>query len=276
MYLERIVATKVNEVEALSKSFSVDEAKQLIAAMPPTKGFRNALTKSRNRSMGLIAEVKKASPSKGLIRADFDPVAIAKGYEAGGADCLSVLTDKDYFQGSDAYLQQVREAVNLPLLRKDFIIDERQIYEARLLGADAVLLIAAILTSEQLISYIDTAAELGLDILIEVHDRNELEIVLATEKIGHPGVLLGINNRNLRTFETALTTTAELAALLPASVPVISESGIAGPADIDYLKTTGAIGVLVGEYLMRQPDVEQAVNELLGALPEGKERATHG
>ncbi|OKP86773.1 indole-3-glycerol phosphate synthase [Paenibacillus helianthi] len=276
MYLERIVATKVKEVEALSKTFSIEEAKRQIAVLPPTRGFRNALTKSRNRSMGLIAEVKKASPSKGLIRADFDPVSIAQGYAAGGADCLSVLTDKDYFQGSSAYLQQAREAVNLPLLRKDFIIDERQIYEARLLGADAILLIAAILTPEQLISFTDIAAELGLDILIEVHDRSELEMVLATGKVEHPGVLLGINNRNLRTFETALATTAELAALLPATVPVISESGIAGPADIDYLKITGAIGVLVGEYLMRQPDVEQAVNELLGSLPEGKDRAAHG
>ncbi|QQZ60679.1 indole-3-glycerol phosphate synthase TrpC [Paenibacillus sonchi] len=276
MYLERIVATKIKEVEALSTTFSLEEAKRQIAALPPTRGFRTALTKSRNRSMGLIAEVKKASPSKGLIRADFDPVSIAKGYEAGGADCLSVLTDKDYFQGSGAYLQQVREAVDLPLLRKDFIIDERQIYEARLLGADAVLLIAAILTPEQLISFTDTAASLGLDILIEIHDRSELETVQATGKLEHPGVLLGINNRNLRTFETALSTTAELAALLPGSVPVISESGIAGPRDIDYLRTTGASGVLVGEYLMRQPDVEQAVNGLLGALPEGKERAARG
>lgn len=276
MYLDRIVATKIKEVEALSQTFSLEEAKRQIAALPPTKGFRNALTQSRNRSMGLIAEVKKASPSKGLIRADFDPVSIAKGYEAGGADCLSVLTDKDYFQGSGAYLQQVRAAVSLPLLRKDFIIDERQIYEARLLGADAILLIAAILTTEQLIAFTDTAAALGLDILIEVHDRSELETVLATGKVQHPGVLLGINNRNLRTFETSLATTAELAALLPAEVPVISESGIAGPADIDYLRTTGAAGVLVGEYLMRKPDVEQAVNELLGVLPAGKDRATHG
>ncbi|MHA6530924.1 indole-3-glycerol phosphate synthase TrpC [Paenibacillus sp. BAC0078] len=276
MYLDRIVATKIKEVEVLSQTFSLEEAKRQIAALPPTKGFRNTLTQSRNRSMGLIAEVKKASPSKGLIRADFDPVSIAKGYEAGGADCLSVLTDKDYFQGSGAYLQQVRAAVSLPLLRKDFIIDERQIYEARLLGADAILLIAAILTSEQLISFTDTAAALGLDILIEVHDRSELETVLATGKVQHPGVLLGINNRNLRTFETSLATTAELAALLPAGVPVISESGITGPADIDYLRTTGAAGVLVGEYLMRKPDVEEAVNQLMGALPAGKDRATHG
>lgn len=222
--------------------------------------------------MGLIAEVKKASPSKGLIRADFDPVTIARGYEAGGADCLSVLTDKDYFQGSGVYLQQVREAVQLPLLRKDFIIDEKQIYEARLLGADAILLIAAILTPQQLAAFTDTAAALGLDILIEVHDRTELETVLSTGKAEHPGVLLGINNRNLKTFETSLSATEELAALLPAGLPVISESGITGPEDIAYLRKTRATGVLVGEYLMRQPDVEQAIHQLLGPLPAGKDR----
>lgn len=276
MYLDRIVATKVKEVEALNKTFSLEEAERAIAALPATRGFRAALTGRRNRDMGLIAEVKKASPSKGLIRADFDPVAIAKGYAAGGADCLSVLTDREYFQGSGSYLQQVREAVELPLLRKDFIIDEKQIYEARLLGADAILLIAAILTSEQLSAFTDTAAGLGLDILIEVHDRAELEMVLATGKAVHPGVLLGINNRNLKTFETALSATAELAALLPEGLPVISESGITGPEDIAFLSKTRATGVLVGEYLMRQPDVEQAVHQLLGPLPAGKDRALHG
>ncbi|WP_238650037.1 indole-3-glycerol phosphate synthase TrpC [Paenibacillus piscarius] len=273
MYLDRIVATKQKEVEALGQTLTIAEAQRAIAELPATRGFRSALTERRNREMGLIAEVKKASPSKGLIRADFDPVAIARGYEAGGADCLSVLTDSEYFQGSGLYLQQVREAVKLPLLRKDFIIDEKQIYEARLLGADAILLIAAILTPEQLSAFTDTAAALGLDILIEVHDRSELDMVLATGKASHPGVLLGINNRNLKTFETSLSATAELAALLPEGLPVISESGIAGPEDIAYLRTTRATGVLVGEYLMRQPDVEQAVTGLLGPLPAGKERA---
>ncbi|NQX44804.1 indole-3-glycerol phosphate synthase TrpC [Paenibacillus tritici] len=276
MYLDRIVATKVKEVEALSARLSISEAERSIAALPATRGFRAALMERRNRQMGLIAEVKKASPSKGLIRADFDPVAIARGYEAGGADCLSVLTDKDYFQGSGLYLQQVREAVKLPLLRKDFIIDEKQIYEARLLGADAILLIAAILSPQQLAGFTDTAAALGLDILIEVHDRAELEMVLATGRAGHPGVLLGINNRNLKTFETSLSATAELAALLPEGLPVISESGITGPEDIAYLSKTRATGVLVGEYLMRQPDVEQAVYQLLGPLPAGKDRERHG
>ncbi|UQZ32404.1 indole-3-glycerol phosphate synthase TrpC [Paenibacillus sp. PK3_47] len=276
MYLEQIVSTKIKEVEELGQSFSLAEAERIIAALPAARGFHDALTKRRNREMGLIAEVKKASPSKGLIRADFDPAAIARGYEAGGADCLSVLTDRDYFQGSGAYLRQVREAVKLPLLRKDFIIDEKQIYEARILGADAILLIAAILTPEQITAYTDLAAALGMDVLIEVHDADELNTVLATGRGEHPGVLLGINNRNLRTFETSLTTTAELAALVPAGVPVISESGISGPADIGYLRTTGACGVLVGEYLMRQPDVEQAVNKLLGPVPAGKDSALHG
>ncbi|WP_342561808.1 indole-3-glycerol phosphate synthase TrpC [Paenibacillus sp. FSL R7-0345] len=276
MYLDKIVATKVKEVEALGKVFSITAAEEVIAGLPATKGFREALVKRRNREMGLIAEVKKASPSKGLIREDFDPVSIARGYEAGGADCLSVLTDQDYFQGSNTFLQQVREAVSLPLLRKDFIIDERQIYEARILGADAILLIAAILTAEQLAFFTDLAASLGLDVLIEIHDQSELERVISTGKIEKPHVLLGINNRNLRTFETRLETTAELAALVPAGVPVISESGIAGPADIDYLSTSGAIGVLVGEYLMRQDNVEKAVYGLLGPVTAGKDRALHG
>ncbi len=276
MYLDKIVATKVKEVEALGTSFSVAVAEEVIAGLPATRGFRDALVQRRNREMGLIAEVKKASPSKGLIRADFDPSAIARGYEAGGADCLSVLTDQDYFQGSNAFLQQVRDAVSLPLLRKDFIIDELQIYEARILGADAILLIAAILTAEQLASFTDLAASLGLDVLIEVHDQSELELVITTGKINSPHVLLGINNRNLRTFETRLETTAELAALVPQGVPVISESGIAGPADIDYLSSSGAAGVLVGEYLMRQDNVEEAVHGLLGPVSAGKDRALHG
>ncbi|MEK5281039.1 MULTISPECIES: indole-3-glycerol phosphate synthase TrpC [Paenibacillus] len=276
MYLDKIVATKIKEVELLSKNFSLAQAERDIALLSATRGFRKALTQGKNRDMGLIAEVKKASPSKGLIREDFDPVSIAKGYEAGGADCLSVLTDTEYFQGSAAYLQQVKEAVNLPLLRKDFIIDEKQIYEARLLGADAVLLIVAILTPAQLSHFIDIASGLGLDILIEVHDRNELAVVLSTEKITQPNVLLGINNRNLRTFETSLETTAELAALVPQGVPVISESGISGSKDIGYLRTTGAHGVLVGEYLMRQANVEDAVNGLLGELPNGKDPVRHG
>lgn len=276
MYLDKIVATKIKEVEKLSTSFSLAKAERDIAALPMARGFRKALTLGKNREMGLIAEVKKASPSKGLIREDFDPISIAKGYEAAGADCLSVLTDAEYFQGSVAYLEQVKEAVKLPLLRKDFIIDEKQIFEARLMGADAILLIVAILTPAQLSLFTEIASGLGMDVLIEVHDRNELDVVIGTDMINHPNVLLGINNRNLRTFETSLLTTAELAALVPQGVPVISESGIAGPSDMDYLRGSGAQGVLVGEYFMRQANVEEAVNGLMGALPNGKGRVRNG
>lgn len=263
MYLDRIVETKRREVAQLRDTFSISEAERQIADLPPTLGFEKALSMGRRRSMGLIAEVKKASPSKGLIRPDFDPVMIAKAYEAADADCLSVLTDKDYFQGSGEYLKAVRAAVNIPLLRKDFIIDETQIYEARLLGADAVLLIASILEPERIAEFIDIAGSIGLDCLIEVHDGEELESVLGLGT----AQLIGINNRNLRTFETSLQTTADIAAQVPQGITLISESGISGPADISYLHYVGAHGVLVGEHFMRQQDVFRAVNDLMGPLP---------
>lgn len=264
MYLDRIVATKHEEVAELAERISIDKALDAIAGMPATKGFTRALTLGRKRDMGLIAEVKKASPSKGLIRPDFDPVEIAKTYEQAGADCLSVLTDKQYFQGSGAYLQAVRQAVNLPLLRKDFVIDELQIYEARLLGADAVLLIAAILTTEQIASFMKTAASIGLDSLIEVHSEEELKQVLGLKL--EAGALIGINNRNLHTFETSLAATEQLSKLVPPNVPIISESGIAGPEDMAFLRSTGASGVLVGEFFMRQDHIAAAVRSLMGPV----------
>ncbi|WP_110932501.1 indole-3-glycerol phosphate synthase TrpC [Paenibacillus bouchesdurhonensis] len=261
MYLDKIVETKRQEVAALAADFSQNEAERLIAGMSPARGFHRALTEGRKRKLGLIAEVKKASPSKGLIRPDFHPVEIARSYEAAGADCISVLTDVAYFQGSGDYLQAIREAVQLPLLRKDFIIDERQIYEARLLGADAVLLIAAILDDTQLRDYLQVAASLGLDSLVEVHDQTELDRVLSlgTAK------LIGINNRNLKTFETTLQVTADLAKQIPDDVTLISESGIQTPGDIQFLADCGAKGVLIGETFMRQPDVEQAVYDVMGS-----------
>ncbi|GAB6929971.1 indole-3-glycerol phosphate synthase TrpC [Paenibacillus sp. JCM 10914] len=262
MYLDRIVETKHQEVAKLRETFRISDAEQRIADLPPTRGFERALSASRKRSMGLIAEVKKASPSKGLIRPDFDPVMIARSYEAADADCLSVLTDQTYFQGSGQYLQDIRKAVQLPLLRKDFIIDEAQIYEARLLGADAILLIASILDKQRIAEFIAIASAIGLDCLIEVHDGKELESVLELEH----AALIGINNRNLRTFETSLETTAELAARVPKGVTLISESGIASPADISYLHYVGAHGVLVGEHFMRQDDVFRAVNDLMGPM----------
>jgi indole-3-glycerol phosphate synthase len=264
MYLDRIVETKREETAKLAASLSIPQALETIAEMPATKGFAKTLTAGRKRDMGLIAEVKKASPSKGLIRPDFDPVAIALAYEEAGADCLSVLTDAPYFQGSSEYLQAVRQAVNLPLLRKDFVIDERQIYEARILGADAVLLIAAILTPQQISTFMRTAASIGLDSLIEVHSLEEMKTVLELEL--SEGVLIGINNRNLHTFETSLAASESLGKLVPEGVPFISESGISSVQDMGFLRNTGASGVLIGECFMRQKDIQAAVNDLMGPV----------
>lgn len=264
MFLDRIVATKHTEVEALTQRFNLREAEARIAALPPCRGFAQALTPGRRkRSMGLIAEVKKASPSKGLIREDFHPVSIAKAYETAGADCLSVLTDTDYFQGCSEYLTQVRDAVSLPLLRKDFIIDHRQIYEARQIGADAILLITAILTTEQMKAFLALSRDLGMDALVEVHNLPELERVLSLD-----AKLVGINNRNLKTFVTDLKTTEELISRIPANIPVVSESGISLPEDIAYLKSLKAQAVLIGEHFMRQPDVNRAVEDLMGPAAE--------
>lgn len=268
MYLDRIVETKKAEVARLAETFSLADAERRIAAMEPTRGFHAALTTGRKRDMGLIAEVKKASPSKGLIRPDFHPVQLAAAYEAAGTDCISVLTDEQYFQGSGAYLSAIREAVNVPLLRKDFVIDERQIYEARLLGADAVLLIAAILSDTQLRDYLSIATALGLDALIEVHDREELERVLLLPA----AKLIGINNRNLRSFEVSLETTAALAELVPSSATLISESGIQTRQDVKFLQQTGAQGVLIGETFMRREHVGEAVVDLMGPLSQTDSR----
>lgn len=260
MFLDRIVATKKEEVEKLRAELTVKAAERQIADMPPCLGFEQQLTQDRHRSMGLIAEVKKASPSKGLIREDFDPVQLAMAYERAGADCLSVLTDTPYFQGSAEYLRKVREQVRIPILRKDFTIDPLQIYEARLMGADAILLIAAILNDKQLKEFLALARDLGLDALVEVHDLEELERALKLDV-----AMIGINNRNLRTFVTDLQTTETLIAHVPDDRLVVSESGIAAPQDIDYLYGLGARAVLIGEHFMRQPSIEDAVDALMGS-----------
>ncbi|MEF2244966.1 indole-3-glycerol phosphate synthase TrpC [Paenibacillus sp. IITD108] len=261
MFLDKIVATKRQEVEALSAKFQLEEAERRISELSACRGFERALgMPARKRAMGLIAEVKKASPSKGLIREDFDPVQLAVLYQKAGADCISVLTDADYFQGSNHYLSAVREAVEIPLLRKDFTIDYRQIYEARLIGADAILLIAAILTKQQLREYFDIAKSIGLDVLVEVHNKPELDAVLSMDK----AALIGINNRDLKSFHTDLKTTEQLISFIPKNVTIISESGISSRADMAYLQQAGADGVLIGEHFMRQPNVEQAVHDLMG------------
>jgi indole-3-glycerol phosphate synthase len=260
MFLDKIVAAKAKEVEALKINFSLPRAEKQISEMPSCLGFTRAITTDRKRETGLIAEVKKASPSKGLIRADFDPVELAKAYENAGADCISVLTDEQYFQGNNTYLTAIRQQVKVPILRKDFTIDFRQIYEARLIGADAILLIAAILTTGQMREYLQISRMIGLDALVEVHDREELERVLELD-----ADLIGINNRNLKTFVTDLKTTEQLIGLIPQSKTIVSESGIAHAEEIQYLRHAGADAVLIGETFMRNANVEQAVEDMMGA-----------
>jgi indole-3-glycerol phosphate synthase len=259
MFLDQIVATKKIEVEALKQRFSLAEAERTIGELPNCLGFAKTISAHRNREMGLIAEVKKASPSKGLIRADFDPEKIAISYRNAGADCISVLTDEHYFQGSNAFLTNVRKQVDVPILRKDFTIDYRQIYEARMIGADAILLIAAILTTAEMREFLQISRTIGLDALVEVHDREELERVLELD-----ADLIGINNRNLQTFVTDLKTTEQLIGMIPPGKTIVSESGIAQAAEIAYLREVGAHAVLVGETFMRKESIEQAVQELMG------------
>ncbi len=257
--LRKIVEKKREEVSRLYRETSMSSLLAEAKGVEKPRGFRQALETSV-RPVSVIAEVKKASPSKGLIRPDFDPIAIAKAYEAARAECMSVLTDESFFQGSLSYLRMIHESVNRPLLRKDFLIDELQVVEARTAGADAILLIAAILDGQQLRHLHQTAGELGMDVLVEVHDRKECEMVFQSIT----PELVGINNRNLNTFQTDLQVTHEVIADIPSSITVVSESGISLPADIENVSRAGARAVLVGEHFMRQADVTQAVVSLVG------------
>ncbi len=262
--LDRILDTKRQEVRVLRPM--LDELKARAADAPPAPAFFDAL--AAPGGPWLIAEVKKASPSKGLIRADFDPVAIARSYAAGGATALSVLTDREYFQGDLSYIGLIREAVSLPVLRKDFIIDESQVFEARAAGASALLLIAAALDPERLAELYHVSRGAGLDVLVEVHDEDD---VARLEDSGISARIVGINNRDLRTFEVDLATTERIAALLRGVSVLVSESGIFVPADVARVAKAGAASILVGESLMRQADVERATRELLA--PVGGVRA---
>ena len=262
--LEKIVWDKDREVASARERVSLEQLKKQVADLPPTRDFVAAL-RAACRKPAVIAEVKKASPSKGVIREDFDPEAIARGYSAGGASCLSVLTDKPFFQGGFEVLVQVRQVVDLPLLCKDFILTPYQLYQARAAGADAALLIAAILTDQDLDYLLKVARSLGLAVLVEVHDAEELERVLALDGVQ----LIGINNRDLATFHTDLSTTEHLTATYGARIRergclLVSESGLFSRDDLDRVQSAGADAVLVGEALMRQPDVTAALETLIG------------
>jgi indole-3-glycerol phosphate synthase len=258
--LNTILARKAQEVAALKARTSFVDQRARAGDMPTTRGFEAALRMKIAKGVSaVIAEVKKASPSKGVLRADFNPAEIALSYAAGGAACLSVLTDIDFFQGSDAYLIAARAACSLPVLRKDFIIDAYQIYEARALGADCVLLIAAALQDSRLAEYADIAREAGLDALIEVHDSDEMARALATD-----GRLIGVNNRNLRTFETDMDTSVKLKRDFPEARLFITESGIHSVSDVEKLRNADIHAFLVGEAFMRQPDPGAALAALFG------------
>ena len=258
--LNKILATKREEVAKVSAIKSLKEIHEEALAQPEPRDFVGNLAKKDAANLpAVIAEIKKASPSKGVIREDFNPAEIAKSYEQAGAACLSVLTDEQYFQGSAAYLKQARDACSLPVLRKDFMIDPYQVVEARAMGADCILLIAAALELKQMQLLEDVSHELGMAVLVEVHNQKELDLAL---KLGTP--LVGINNRNLRTFDVTLQTTLDLLKNLPDDRFVITESGIFTPEDVALMRDNNVNGFLVGEAFMRQPDPGAEFTKVFG------------
>jgi len=255
MILDQIVTLRREDLAAAKSSVSLDELRHRPLFAEPRRGFAAAL---QRRAPAVIAEVKKASPSKGLIRADFDPVAIARAYEAGGAAAISVLTEERHFQGKLDYLAEIRAAVSLPLLRKDFLFDPYQVTEARAWGADAILLIVASLDDAALRELLTAAADHGLDTLVEVHTREELERAVAAG-----AMLIGVNNRDLGTFVTTLKTAERLRPLMPPGTTAVAESGIDAPADVTRLRRAGYECFLIGESLMRAADPETKLRELV-------------
>jgi indole-3-glycerol phosphate synthase len=256
--LKRILARKVEEIDERIRNTGMGELAQRVAEAGAPRGFINCLQeKLQTGQAAVIAEIKKASPSRGLLREDFDPGQIAASYEKGGAACLSVLTDIDFFKGADAYLQQARAACGLPVLRKDFIVDPYQVYEARVLGADAVLLIVAALNDAMLLELLQLTRHLGMDALVEVHDGGELERALAI-----PAPLLGINNRDLRSFETSLDVTLDLLEHIPEDRIVVTESGIHTVEDVALMRARGVNAFLVGEAFMKASEPGERLAEL--------------
>ncbi len=259
--LNTILARKAEEIQQRSRVRTLAEMRERALQQPPTRGFVEAIRKRHAAGeAAVIAEVKKASPSKGLIRKDFHPADIARSYEAGGAACLSVLTDVDFFQGSNLFLGEARGACSLPVLRKDFTIDPYQVYEARAIGADCILLIVAALEDGPLVEMANLAMELGMDVLVEVHDIDELERALQTDC-----ELIGVNNRNLRTFEVSLDTTLALRNAVPRDRTLVTESGIATRADVATMREAGVQTFLIGESFMRETDPGAALHRLFAA-----------
>jgi len=256
--LKTIISRKIIEIKDGKKNISLEEMINKSNYGLPTRGFYNALkSKSDKKDNAVIAEIKKASPSRGILRENFDPVEIAKSYEKGGASCLSILTDKDFFQGENQYLIDARGAVNIPVLRKEFIIDVYQVYEARAISADCILLIAACLSDAQMIELSDLALSMSMDVLIEVHDFEELERAL---ELNLP--MIGINNRNLRTFDVSLQTTIDLLSQIKSDTLVITESGILTQEDVKLMREYDIFSYLVGEAFMRHSNPGQALKEI--------------
>jgi indole-3-glycerol phosphate synthase len=266
--LRRILARKAEEIAERSGRLPLNELRRQVESAPTTRGFLRAIqARLAGGNPAVIAEIKQASPSQGMLRADFRPAEIARSYERHGATCLSVLTDVDFFQGRDAHLQEARAACRLPVLRKDFTVEEYQVYEARVLGADAVLLIAAALGDNRMPELAALAGELGMDVLVEVHDERELDRALRL-----PAPLIGINNRDLRTFHTTLETTLGLIKKIPPGRVVITESGIHAPEDVELLRAEGVNAFLVGEAFMRAEDPGIKLQELFNTPQKLSER----
>lgn len=255
--LRKIIARKWEEIAERKALVSLEHLKALAAQQAPARGFVKAIeNKIAQGKAGVIAEIKKASPSKGVIREHFVPAELARSYEQGGAACLSILTDVDFFQGADEYLQQARAAVSLPVIRKDFLVDEYQVYEARAMGADCVLLIVSALSAEKLTELNSLAQSIGLDVLVEVHDEAELDIAMEL-----PNKLIGINNRNLHTFDVTLETTYRLLDKIGSDRIVVTESGILAPTDVQAMRSKNVNAFLVGEAFMRADEPGVALAE---------------